>query len=104
MSKSHRWETIVFLKKLLVFATLFWCSSVAWCGHTLMPHEQNIFETWLVQHPTYRAATDGDCDCAEDIRQMRTGYGGNWPKVPDYHPYGLRVILIVVVHETSPSL
>ena len=46
-----------------------------------------MLQTWLAQHPTYRAATDADCDCPDDIQQMRTGYGGNWPKDTDYHPY-----------------
>jgi hypothetical protein len=32
-------------------------------------------------------ASDSDCDCADDIQQMKTGYGGNWTPYPDYHPY-----------------
>ena len=42
---------------------------------------------WLASHSKYRAATDADCDCNEDIRHMKVGYGGNWGPVPDYRPY-----------------
>jgi hypothetical protein len=59
----------------------------AWAGHALTPQEQKIVRAWLTQHPDYRVATDADCNCAEDIRQMREGSGGQWKPVPDYHPY-----------------
>jgi|SRR5271169_2328480 len=59
----------------------------AWGGHTLTPHDQKILGEWLSRHPEFRAATDTDCDCAEDIQQMKNGYGGAWTPVPDYHPY-----------------
>ena len=59
----------------------------AWGGHTLRPQDQKILEAWLGQHPEFRAAKDTDCDCAEDIQQMKTGYGGAWTPVPDYRPY-----------------
>jgi hypothetical protein len=59
----------------------------AWGGHALTSHDQKILGAWLSQHPEFRAATDTDCDCAEDIQQMKTGYGGAWTPVPDYHPY-----------------
>ena len=58
-----------------------------WGGHTLTLQEQKILDAWLAGHQEYRLATDGDCDCAEDIQQMKKGYGGNWRPVPDYHPY-----------------
>ena len=32
-------------------------------------------------------ASDDDCDCADDIRDMKTGYRGTVDLVPDYHPY-----------------
>jgi hypothetical protein len=72
----------------LLLATLL--SSVpAWCGHTLTQQDQKILDNWLSKHPAYSAATDADCGCPEDIQQMKTGYGGNWPSVPDYHPYAV---------------
>jgi len=58
-----------------------------WGGHTLTLQEQKILDTWLAGHSEYRVATDSDCDCAEDIQQMKKGDGGNWRPVPDYHPY-----------------
>jgi hypothetical protein len=59
----------------------------AWAGHTLTTQEQEILQNWLAQHAEYRVATDEDCDCADDIRQMKAGFGGAWKAVPDYHPY-----------------
>jgi hypothetical protein len=58
-----------------------------WGGHTLTTQEQNVLKSWLTYHPEYRIATDEDCDCADDIKQMKAGWGGAWKPVPDYHPY-----------------
>ncbi len=66
------------------------CSGVpasAWAGHTLTMQEQRVLQNWLVKHPEYRIATDKDCDCADDIKRMKAGYGGDWKPVPDYCPY-----------------
>jgi hypothetical protein len=59
----------------------------AWSGHTLTAQEQKVLESWMARHPEYRVATDEDCDCADDIKQMKAGWGGAWKPVPDYHPY-----------------
>jgi len=56
-------------------------------GHTLTAHEEKVLHSWLAHHPEYRIATDKDCDCADDIKQMKAGWGGAWKPVPDYHPY-----------------
>jgi len=61
--------------------------ALAWAGHTLTAQEQGILQNWLAQHADYRAATDEDCDCADDIKRMKAGAGGVWKPVPDYHPY-----------------
>jgi hypothetical protein len=53
----------------------------------LTSQEQKVLDSWLVQHPQFRLATDEDCDCAEDIKQVKAGAGGQWDPVPDYHPY-----------------
>lgn len=72
----------------LVFVAMCFASVVpAWAGHTLSAAEQKALGTWLTKHPVYRLATDGDCDCADDIKQMKAGSGGKWKPVPDYHPY-----------------
>ncbi len=70
----------------LLIACLF-CVTPAWSGHTLATQEQKVLKSWLAQHKEYRLATDEDCDCAEDIKQMKAGTGGKWKPVPDYHPY-----------------
>lgn len=59
----------------------------AWCRHTLNAQEKQLLKNWLARHSEYRQATDEDCGCADDIKQMRVGTGGEWGPVPDYHPY-----------------
>jgi hypothetical protein len=85
--KDRRGELSMAKHSAMVFAT--WLSLVlpAWCGHTLTRQEQKIMDVWLSQHPKYRLATDADCECSDDIQQMKTGYGGKWKPYPDYHPY-----------------
>lgn len=78
----------MWLKHFTLLATMF-SALPAWCGHTLTQGQQKILDAWLSQHPTYREATDADCDCSDDIQQMRTGYGGNWTPYSDYHPYAV---------------
>jgi hypothetical protein len=96
---------------LLVLATLL-SSAPAWCGHTLTPQDQKIIDSWLAQHRTYSIATDADCGCPEDIQQMKTGYGGSWPPVPDYHPYavtgdfnsdGVTDFAVAVIDRSKPA-
>lgn len=58
-----------------------------WSGHTLAAQEQKVLESWMAQHTEYRVATDQDCDCADDIKQMKAGWSGKWKPVLDYHPY-----------------
>jgi len=76
----------------------------------LKAREQKVLESWLGHHPQYRIATDRDCDCAEDIEQMRAGLGGAWKPVPDYHPYtatgdfngdGVEDFAVVVVEQSK---
>jgi hypothetical protein len=56
--------------------------------HTLSAPQQSLLAKWLSEHPSCRQATDLDCDCADEIQQMRRGWDGtDWPAVPDYHPY-----------------
>ena len=94
---------------VLVFVALV---TPAWGGHTLTSQEQKVLGVWLARHPDFSIATDTDCDCAEDIQQMRTGYGGNWPPVPDYHPYvatgdfnsdGVRDFAVVVIDRSKSA-
>jgi len=71
---------------LVVFLAL---AMPAWAGHTLTAQEQEVLESWISRHPEYRIATDEDCNCADDIKQMKAGSGGMWTPVPDYHPYAV---------------
>ena len=75
------------LRSLSLLVLLACLDLPAWAGHTLTPHEQKIVQSWLMQHPAYRTASDADCNCAEQIRQMKAGSGGQWKPVADYHPY-----------------
>lgn len=78
----------------------------AWSGHTLTAEEQNVLARWLGQHKQYRPATDQDCDCAGDVEEMKSGYGGKVKPIADYHPYiatgdfngdGVRDFAVVVI-------
>jgi|ERR1035441_234616 hypothetical protein len=65
---------------------LFSIAPAVFARHTLTAAEESVVTTWLTQHPGFRRATPRDCNCDEDIRNMRTGWGGVTP-VPDYDPY-----------------
>lgn len=56
-------------------------------GHTLNSQQDQNLKTWLAQHSEFRVATDADCECDEDIQNMRSGYGGQEKPIPDYHPF-----------------
>lgn len=82
----------------------------AWSGHTLTVREQKVLKNWLALNKEYRLATDEDCDCAGDIQDMRTGYGGKVKRIPDYHPYvatgdfngdGVRDFAVVVIDQSK---
>ncbi len=49
--------------------------------------EHQVLRNWLARHSEYRQGTDEDCDCADDIKQMKAGYGRLQKPVPDYRPY-----------------
>jgi hypothetical protein len=82
----------------------------AWSGHSLTAQEQKVLENWLGRHSEYRIATDEDCGCADDIKQMRAGWSRAWKPVPDYHPYtatgdfngdGVEDFAVVVLESTK---
>jgi hypothetical protein len=77
----------VTMRCILVMAACFIVSVPAKAGHTLSSAEQQTLKNWLALHPEYREATDEDCGCAANIQQVRSGSGGIWKPVPDYHPY-----------------
>lgn len=79
--RTLSFRCVVLLTACLVLAV------PAWSGHTLNPQEHQVLKNWLARHSEYRQGTDEDCDCADDIKQMRAGVGGVWAPVPDYHPY-----------------
>src|SRR5713226_10452693 len=72
---------------MFLLMACFLLSVPTWGSHTLAAQEQKVLKSWLAHHPQYRMATDADCDCAGDIEQMKTGYGGLMKPVRDYHPY-----------------
>jgi hypothetical protein len=84
----------------------------AWCGHVPNRGQTEFLSAWLSRHPEYRAATDGDCDCADDIRDLRSGYGGVWKAVPEYHPYvatgdfnsdGLEDLAVILINKLDTT-
>ncbi len=106
-------RAIMFSVRFAFAASIFLALVVPACaGHTLYPHEQKALTNWLANHPQFRAATDIDCDCSEDIQQMKAGDRGIWRPVPDYHPYvatgdfngdGLRDFAAVVIDKTKST-
>lgn len=44
-------------------------------------------QSWLNAHREYRTALDADCDCAEDLGEIRTTSEGVWKANPGYRPY-----------------
>jgi hypothetical protein len=80
-------EETLTIKCVLLLTACLVLVAPAWSGHTLTPQEQKVLKGWLAHHAEYRLATDEDCDCAGDIEQMKTGYGGLMKPVRDYHPY-----------------
>ena len=97
---------------VFVVSICFAFAMPAWAGHTLASQEQIVMKKWLTLHPQFRVATDQDCDCAEDIEQMKAGDGGIWRPVPDYHPYlatgdfngdGIRDFAAVVIDKTKST-
>jgi hypothetical protein len=61
--------------------------ATAHAGHTLTARQSEVVAAWLTTHSSFRVATSADCACAEDIAQMRKGFGGRWKPVRDYAPY-----------------
>lgn len=93
-------------KCLFVLIACLLLVAPAWSGHTLTAQEEKVLKSWLAQHTEYRLATDGDCDCADDIKKTKVGSGGIWKPIPDYHPYiatgdfnsdGMRDFAVVVI-------
>src|SRR5258708_5672374 len=65
---------------------------------------------WLSRHSDYRLAVDADCECTEDVTNMRNGSG--WPPNPSFHPYfvvgdfaadGAVDVAVGVVSGTTPK-
>ena len=48
---------------------------------------RSALTSWLSAHPKYRVLTDRDCECDDDLRQIRTHTTGVWKADPDYHPF-----------------
>ena len=56
-------------------------------GHTLTEGQKRTVSRWLSSQQGSRLADVSDCQCDDDIRQVRVGYGAPFGPVPDYHPY-----------------
>jgi hypothetical protein len=109
-SERERERAILSLRGILILAACLALSVPAWCGHALRPQEKQVLKSWLARHAEYREGTDEDCDCTDDIKQVRAGSGGVWTPVPDYHPYvatgdfnsdGMEDFAVVLVDRTK---
>jgi len=68
-------------------AGLFFAAIPAWSGSTLTAAQQKVLAFWLANHANYRIATDSDCKCPNDIRDVSSGYGDSKFALPDYHAF-----------------
>lgn len=73
---------------LLAIGTLSSTIAIAQNTTDYIPLEQRaVLSQWLKNNPTFRVATDADCQCAESIEELRKGSGGVWKANLNYHPY-----------------
>lgn len=73
---------------LLAIGTLGSTAAIAQDTTNYIPSKQRaVLGQWLKQNPTLRVATDADCQCADDVAEIRKGSGGVWKANPNYHPY-----------------
>ncbi|HWK31361.1 MAG TPA: hypothetical protein VNR20_04665 [Terriglobales bacterium] len=95
---------------VLLSAGLLLAPSYAFGGHTLTQREQSALSAWVSANPTFRAAIAEDCDCKEDIAQLRRESDGKWKAIPDYQPYvatgdfngdSHRDFAVVVIHTSE---
>ncbi len=100
----------VTIKCAFVLTVCLFLTVPARSGHTLTAGEQKVLKTWLARHTEYRIATDDDRDCAGDIEEVKTGYGGKMKPIPDYHPYiatgdfngdGIRDFAVVLIDHSK---
>jgi hypothetical protein len=75
------------LRLLLTLCCFVSLVTTADAGHTLTARQSGVVASWLTTHSGFRVATSTDCACAEDIAEMRKGFGGRWKPVRDYAPY-----------------
>jgi hypothetical protein len=54
---------------------------------TLNAGQQATLRLWLDKHSAYRLATEADCECAEDLSELRTKSEGVWKARADFQPY-----------------
>jgi hypothetical protein len=73
-------------RKLMLIALLVTFFALA-SGDALNSSQRYTLSIWLAGHPSYRLATDEDCQCPSDIELVRKGQGGVWKPRPNYHPY-----------------
>lgn len=98
-------------KRIAAFIAVVWFGALpdaARAGHTLTEGQKRTVSRWLSSQQGSRLADVSDCQCDDDIRQVRVGYGAPFEPVPDYHPYvatgdfngdGLPDFAVVVISE-----
>jgi hypothetical protein len=74
----------------MIFVAIAFFLPVSAEAATSVPNsgQRAVLTAWLNRNPQFRLATEKDCDCGDDIKQVRTN--GPWGEsVPDYEPYML---------------
>jgi hypothetical protein len=77
----------------------------------LNAQQKKSLSAWLKQHPTFRPASDNDCNCADDLKEMRQQGAWGHP-LPDFQPYlkigdfnhdGANDFAIIAIQKNDPS-
>jgi hypothetical protein len=78
----------------------------------VLPAHASALGPWMSSHSHLRVATDEDCQCAEEVEDLRRGTGGKWAANPGFHPYyaagdfngdGHQDFAVVLVDKANPK-
>lgn len=81
-------------------------------GEVMADQDRRELNGWLEQHHDQRLASAADCDCQNEISELRRGLGTAWPAQSNYQPYyargdfdgnGLRDFAVIIQSKDQPG-